>query len=74
VQWLLQRVDLSVCQHALKPFNGTGVISAALSAAGVSQVCREFGLWCGVVQELATGQALLLPFTVVPPVLITALG
>ena len=31
-------VDPGDCQHALEPFNGTGVISAALRAAGVAQV------------------------------------
>ena len=38
VQWLLQRVDLGDCRHALEPFNGTGAISAALRAAGLAQV------------------------------------
>jgi hypothetical protein len=28
-------------QHALEPFNGTGVISAALRAAGVAQACTN---------------------------------
>jgi hypothetical protein len=31
-------VDPGDCLHALEPFNGTGVISAALRAAGVAQV------------------------------------
>jgi hypothetical protein len=35
VQWLLQRVDLSNCNHALEPFNGAGGISTALRAAGM---------------------------------------
>ncbi len=38
VKWLLQRVDLGDCRHALEPFNGMGAISAALRAAGLAQV------------------------------------
>jgi hypothetical protein len=38
VHWLLQRVDLSDCKHVLEPFNGSGGISAALRAAGLTCV------------------------------------